>query len=102
MAVLQASAAPGMQGRVFSLVGSSRGVAMSPLGLAVAGPVADAIGVQVWILASGIACILTGLIGFLAPAITHLGERQPVLAPQPGPSIRASTCDARMSKETYA
>ena len=80
MAVLQASVAPDMQGRVFSLVGSLA-AAMSPLGLAVAGPVADAIGVQSWIIASGIACVLTGLIGFLSPAITHLGERQPVLAP---------------------
>jgi len=78
--VLQASVAPDMQGRVFSLVGSLA-AAMSPLGLAVAGPVADAIGVQSWIVASGIACILTGLIGFVSPAITHLGERQPVLAP---------------------
>lgn len=84
MAVLQASVAPDMQGRVFSLVGSLA-AAMSPLGLAVAGPVADAIGVQAWIVASAVACMLSGLIGFLIPAISQLGERQLALAAAPVP-----------------
>ena len=44
-AVLQSSVRPDMQGRVLSLV-QSGSVAMVPLSLLVAGPVADALGVR--------------------------------------------------------
>jgi hypothetical protein len=44
-AIMQATVAKDMQGRVFTLLASVGG-AMIPLGLAVAGPVVDAIGVR--------------------------------------------------------
>ena len=72
-ALLQSTVAPEMQGRVFTLVIASA-AAMSPLGLAVAGPVADAIGVQGWFLIAGVVCSLMGLSGFFIPALAHMED----------------------------
>ncbi|MDQ5854523.1 MAG: hypothetical protein M3380_21120, partial [Chloroflexota bacterium] len=73
-ALLQTVVAPEMHGRVFTVVGSLSG-AMSPLGLAVAGPVADALGVQTWYILGGAACVLMGLGGFLLPPVLHIEDR---------------------------
>ncbi len=59
-AVLQSTVPPEIQGRVFSILGSLSG-AMIPAGLAVAGPIADLFGVQVWFLAAGLACIMMSI-----------------------------------------
>lgn len=67
-AVLQASIAPEMQGRVFALI-LSAATAMSPLGLIIAGPVADAIGIQTWFLIGGTTCAAIGLLGFFIPTV---------------------------------
>lgn len=75
-AILQAVVPPGMQGRVLLVMGSVVG-AMAPLGMAIAGPVADALGVQVWFLAGGLACALTGAMGMGIPSIVQLEERAP-------------------------
>jgi MFS transporter, DHA3 family, macrolide efflux protein len=53
IAVMQSTIPPKMQGRVFSLILSGAS-AMSPIGLAVAGPVADAFGVPIWFVVSGL------------------------------------------------
>jgi DHA3 family macrolide efflux protein-like MFS transporter len=87
-AMLQAIVAPDMQGRVFTLIGSLTG-AMSPLGLVVAGPLADRLGIQTWFLAGGVACLLMGIGAFMIPAIVHLEDDQepatndPAVAPLP-------------------
>ncbi len=73
MAIFQTTVAPEMQGRVFALLGSLISLS-SPLGLAVAGPVSDWLGVQIWFVIAGILCITVGLIGFLIPAIIHIEE----------------------------
>jgi DHA3 family macrolide efflux protein-like MFS transporter len=73
MAVLQATVEPEMQGRVFTLL-SSAASAMSPLGLSIAGPVADAVGVRVWYIAGGIACTVIGVVGFFIPAVLHIED----------------------------
>jgi DHA3 family macrolide efflux protein-like MFS transporter len=73
MAILQGNVAPEIQGRVFTLMGSLLYVT-SPLSLAVAGPVSDTLGLQVWYVAAGAACALMGLGGFLMPAIVHIEE----------------------------
>ena len=57
-----------MQGRVFSLINSFAG-AMSPLGLIIAGPVADRLGVQTWFIIGGVVCMLMGLAGYFIPAV---------------------------------
>jgi DHA3 family macrolide efflux protein-like MFS transporter len=62
----QAVIKPEMQGRVFTLMGSLS-AAMSPLGLIIAGPVADVVGVQSWYLVGGIATILMAVVSFSLP-----------------------------------
>ena len=92
-AVLQATVAPDMQGRVFTLVGSLS-AAMMPLSLAVAGPVADAIGIQPWYIIGGALFALLGLGSFLVPAIVHLednGHRVPDGGLAPAVAETAST-----------
>ena len=76
-AVLQAVVAPDMQGRVFTLVGSLS-AAMSPLGLAIAGPLSDIVGVRAWFVAAGIVSGCMGLVSFLIPAIVHVEDRAAV------------------------
>jgi DHA3 family macrolide efflux protein-like MFS transporter len=72
-AIVQAAVEPKMQGRVFTLMGSLSS-AMAPLGLIIAGPVADAIGVQYWYVIAGIACILMALLGYSLPAVMNIEE----------------------------
>lgn len=75
-AIMQDVVEPNMQGRVFTLVGSVCS-AMSPLGMALAGPVADALGVTAWFMVGGIACMVMGVVGFVTPAIMNLeGNRR--------------------------
>ena len=73
-AVDQAVIPPEMQGRVFSLL-SSLGQLMAPLGLAIAGPVADVIGVQYWWLMTGIIITVMGAGAFWVPSIVHIEDR---------------------------
>jgi DHA3 family macrolide efflux protein-like MFS transporter len=54
-----------------TFVGSLTGLA-SPLGLAVAGPVADALGVGAWFIVGGVACILMGVVGLTIPAVLNI------------------------------
>jgi DHA3 family macrolide efflux protein-like MFS transporter len=60
--------APEIQGRVFTIYASLAGL-MAPLGLALAAPVAETLGVQAWYVAGGVACALAGGAGFLSPAV---------------------------------
>lgn len=59
MAYLQESFAPDVLGKVFALWMSLISLAM-PIGLLVAGPVSEAVGVSTWFWASGIAVALAG------------------------------------------
>jgi DHA3 family macrolide efflux protein-like MFS transporter len=70
-AVLQATVAPNMQGRVMSLIGALA-TAITPLSLLVAGPIADAVGVQAWYLIGGIVCFALGVAGFFIPALANI------------------------------
>jgi DHA3 family macrolide efflux protein-like MFS transporter len=73
MAVLQSVVAPEMQGRVFTLVSSLAG-AMSPLGLAIAGPLSDVVGVRAWFVTAGIVTGCLSVVGLLVPAILHVED----------------------------
>ena len=80
MAILQSRVAPEMQGRVFSLL-SSLVTAISPLSLAVAGPLADLIGIQPLYLIAGVSILGLGFLALLTPAVVHVEEgRAPVEA----------------------
>ena len=74
---LQASIPEGMQGRAFALLGSAT-QAVVPLGLALAGPLSDRFGIQLWFVIGGIAYLLVGFGSFLSPSILRIeadGER---------------------------
>ncbi len=80
LAVIQESVKPEMQGRVFTLVGSAASL-MTPLGLAIAGPLADSLGVQAWFVAGGVITLLMGLAGLFIPALVNFEQtRQAELA----------------------
>ncbi|RMF43019.1 MAG: MFS transporter [Anaerolineae bacterium] len=82
-AVLQSVVDADMQGRIFMLV-SSAASAISPLGLVLAGPLADRLGVQVWFLAGGVLTVVTGVAAFFIPAIVNIEESQRAAAVQAG------------------
>jgi len=79
-AILQSTVAPEMQGRVFMLFGSLVTLT-SPVGLAIAGPVTDVVGVQVWYLAAGILSLAALAVGLLIPAMHDLERYRPEAAP---------------------
>lgn len=71
MAIIQSVVAPEKQGRIFTLLISTSG-AMAPLGLIVAGPLADVLGVQSWLLLGGIATMIIGIGGFFVPQLINI------------------------------
>lgn len=82
-ALLQARVAPELQGRVLTTIGSMAS-AMMPLGTMLAGPVADALGVQVWFLVGGALCVLMGGVSFFVPAIVDMEAQMAVSSTAPG------------------
>jgi len=78
-AALQAAIAPEMQGRVFAFILSAAS-AMSPLGLVLAGPLADAFSPQLPFVLGGALCALMGALGFALPAVMGLEGRADTVA----------------------
>jgi DHA3 family macrolide efflux protein-like MFS transporter len=70
-AVIQSTVEPDMQARVFSLL-SSVGTGIVPLGLMIAGPVADQVGIQTWFLLGGVLCIFMAVTGLFIPAVMNM------------------------------
>jgi len=70
-AMIQTIVEPDMQARIFSLL-NSVGVAMVPIGLLVAGPVADRFSIQIWFLFGGLLCILMAICGLFIPAVMQI------------------------------
>ncbi|MGQ0600676.1 MAG: MFS transporter [Anaerolineales bacterium] len=75
MAVLQAVVTPEMQGRVFTLIGSLSS-AVTPLGYLIAGPTADAFGVQIWYVIGGVVCAAMAGLSFFIPIIRNLEDHR--------------------------
>lgn len=73
LAIMQSSVAPDMQGRVFSLLGAAS-QAMTPLGLLVIGPIADAVGVRAGYLVGGVVFIVLGTAAMFVPALTNIEQ----------------------------
>jgi DHA3 family macrolide efflux protein-like MFS transporter len=72
-AIFQALVPPEVQGRVFALsISVTQGLA--PLGLLVAGPVADAVGVHVWWALTGAVIALIGAGAFLVPSVIGIED----------------------------
>ena len=79
-ATLQATIKPEMQGRVFAFI-LSAAMLVSPLALVIAGPFADAFGIQSWFLIAGISCTLMGLLGFLSSDVMTMENKSKEQAP---------------------
>jgi DHA3 family macrolide efflux protein-like MFS transporter len=73
--LLQTVVTPELQGRVFTVIMSMSG-AISPLSLAVGGPVADWFGVRTLYLVAGVVLILLSLIVAMSPVILNLEEER--------------------------
>jgi len=73
-AMLQATTAPEMQGRVFTATESFASMMML-VSLALAGPIAEAVGLRAMFIASGLVCLLEGLGGFFIPALMNVEEQ---------------------------
>jgi MFS transporter, DHA3 family, macrolide efflux protein len=74
-AILQSIVPPEMQGRVFTVL-MSASMAMAPFGLALAGPLADRFGVQLWYVLGALAYGLMVIWIVFSPALLHLEEEQ--------------------------
>jgi DHA3 family macrolide efflux protein-like MFS transporter len=75
MAVLQAVVDPGMQARVLALIGSLSSL-MAPVGLLVAGPLSDLVGVRLWYFISAFICVGMSITGFFIPALMTLEQQK--------------------------
>jgi len=88
-ALFQAKIVPDMQGRVLSLFDSAGNI-VAPIGLAIAGPLTDLIGVRFWFFVAGGGMVLLMVIAFNLPALMNLEEndsnasrlQQPAPAPE--------------------
>ena len=79
-AVIQASVAPDMQGRVLSLINSATSL-IAPVSLAIAGPLSDSLGAQVWYVLGGGLCVMMGLTGLTIPALLRIEDHHRDAAP---------------------
>jgi DHA3 family macrolide efflux protein-like MFS transporter len=82
MAILQAIVPKEIQGRVFSVV-ISLSPLMAPIGLALAGPIAEVLGASSWYLISGVAIMLIGLVGRLDSTIMNMEKAENLISTSP-------------------
>lgn len=73
-AIFQSGVAPEMQGRVFGLISTGASL-ISPLSLLVAGPISDALGIQVWYWVAGVSCFIMAGVMLFVPAILKIEEQ---------------------------
>jgi len=74
-AIIQSTVEPNMQARVFSLI-SSVGTGFTPLGLMIAGPATDRIGIQAWFFLGGSLCVLMGISGLFIPPVMNIEKER--------------------------
>jgi DHA3 family macrolide efflux protein-like MFS transporter len=86
-ALIQSTVEPDMQARIFSLL-SSVGTGIAPLGLMIAGPVADRVGIQAWFLLGGTLCIFMAVTGLIIPAVMNMEKKDNPLTEAVGTSLR--------------
>ncbi len=88
VAILQATVPPEMQGRVITVALHSTALT-DPIGLAIAAPLTEALGVQIWYVLCGIITIVVAIGSFFVQPIMHLEDRgdpasEPVQVPAAG------------------
>ena len=74
-AIFQTLVPPEMQGRVFSLL-ISLSMAAMPLGLLLAGPTAEALGVSFWWAMTGVVFMATAAAALAVPAVSRIEDRK--------------------------
>ena len=79
-AIMQATIEPQYQGRVFTLLRSGA-MAMMPLGLAIAGPLSDWLGIQIWFIIGGITCFVMAALMFTIPAVRNVEQGRQIEEP---------------------
>ena len=75
-ALIQAKIPPEMQGRVFTIMNSLT-MGASPIGLILAAPIADRLGIQIWYVVAGVSCLLMGTAGLLIRSVATLDDQLP-------------------------
>ena len=75
-ALLQSTVPAEIQGRVFTLM-MSLVMSMTPVGLAMAGPVADLLGARIWYLVAGVVMTMMSGGAFFVPALMRIEEERP-------------------------
>jgi len=73
--IIQKAVPPALQGRVYTLIASGWAV-MDPIGLAIAGPASDALGVRLLYLLCAIVMITLGVGAFFVPSIMNVEDSQ--------------------------
>lgn len=91
-ALLQSIVRSDMQGRVNSLVNSAA-TAMTPIGLLIAGPVSDLIGIRSWYWIAGIVSLLMGLAGFFIPVVMNVENNRNANSEPSQPQAALGTTD---------
>lgn len=92
-AILQAEVKPEFQGRVMGVLVSLSTI-MSPLGLIIAGPVSDAVGIRTWYWVAGLISLLMGIGAFFIPIIMNVEKgRNGNGAPKEAPAAQIATSD---------
>lgn len=70
-AVVQTAVAPEVQGRVFTTMASLSSL-MTPLGLALSGPITDAVGLRVWYIFTAVCYFAVSILALIIPAVRNL------------------------------
>ncbi len=91
-AIMQASVKPEMQGRVMGVV-ISLSTLMTPLGLAIAGPFSDAMGIRTWYWLAGLLCLLMGIASFFMPIIMNVETNRVRNEESSGPQAVPTSAD---------
>ena len=86
IAIIQANVSPEYQGRVLTMTTSLLWLT-TPIGLGIAGPVADAFGLPIWYALAGGLCLVGMLVGILLPQVRNMEDKAEEFVSQPGSSI---------------
>lgn len=74
-AIVQARVEPCYQGRVMTVI-NSIATGLTPLALALAGPLSDRFGIQTWFVLGGIVCLILPILMIMIKSINNLDEIQ--------------------------
>lgn len=92
IAIMQSSVKPEMQGRVMGVI-ISLATLMTPLGLVIAGPVSDAIGIRTWYWMGGLICLLIGILSFFTPIVMNVENNRGQPQERPEANVALNSID---------